>query len=260
LKLTLVTSIYPGNPEPQKRAIASWRAIPDVEVISINSAVELPQVQAEGYDSGVRFVQAHRDGQAIVGKPLIHIYDAIEAGAASDASMVGLINSDVMLRVSSGFVEQLWPQVEGGLVFGSRMDIPHADAPEGKVYPWGFDYFFMDRAALGCIEDEPFFFGVPWWDFWLPISFIVADLKIARTASPIGFHVSHPTRWDPRLYEKIGGYYREFICRNFAKRGWSRIAGPRPNDPYWGVGTLRRLEHCEPVNFRDEERASLASV
>lgn len=249
MKLVLVTSIYPGNPTTQKRAIASWRAVPDVEIVSINSAVELPQLQREGYDSDVRFVQAHRDGQEIVGKPLIHIFDAIKTGLASDASIVGIINSDVMLRVSSSFVEELWPRVYEGMVFGSRMDIPDADAITGEVYPWGFDYFFMDRASLGCVEDGPFFFGVPWWDFWLPISFIIADRKIARAAAPIGFHVSHPTRWDPTLYEKIGVHYREFICRNFAKRGWSKIAGPRPNDPYWGVGTLRRLAHCNPVNI-----------
>ena len=248
MKLILITSIYPGNPTPQKRAIASWHAIPDVEVISINSAVELTQLQQEGYDL-VQFVQAHRDGQEIVGKPLIHIYDAIKTGLASDASMVGIINSDVMLRVSPKFVEQVWPRVHGGMVFGSRMDIPDADASTGQVYSWGFDYFFMDREALGCIEDEPFFFGVPWWDYWLPISFIIADQKIARTAAPIGFHVSHPMRWDPTLYEKIGRCYGEFIRRNFAKRGWSAIAGPTPKDPYWGVGTLNRLAHCELVSI-----------
>jgi hypothetical protein len=249
LRLTLVTSIYPGNAEPQKRAIASWSAIPNVEVVSLNSAVELPQLHQEGYDSVVRLVQAERDGQTIVGKPLVRIYDAIRAGLAGDASIIGVINSDIMLRVSSRFVEQLWPQVDGGMVFGSRMDIQDADAATGQVYYWGFDYFFMDRAALGCLEDEPFFYGVPWWDYWLPISFIIADLKIARISAPIGFHVSHPMRWDPKLYEKFGAYYGEFIRRNFAKRGWSAIAGPRPGDPYWGVGTLQRLGHCDPVCF-----------
>jgi hypothetical protein len=249
LKLVLITSICPGNPQPQKRALASWHAIPNVEVISLNSAVELVQLREEGYDSGVQFVQTCRDGQEIVGKPVIHIYDAIKAGLNSGASMVGIINSDVMLRVSSGFVEQAWPQVQGGMVFGSRMDIPDADATTGQVYSWGFDYFFMDREALGCIEDEPFFFGVPWWDYWLPISFIIADRRIARTASPIGFHVSHPMRWDPILYEKIGTYYGDFIRRNFAKRGWSALAGPHPKDPYWGVGTLERLARCDLVKI-----------
>lgn len=254
MKLTLVTSICPGNPGPQKRAIASWRAVPDIEVISLNSAVELPQLQREGYDPGVRFVQAHRDGHGIVGKPLIRIYDAVETGLASDASMVGIINSDVMLRVSPRFVEQIWPQVHGGMVFGSRTDISNADARTGQVYFWGFDYFFMDRAAVGCIEDDPFFLGVPWWDYWLPISFIVADRRIGKIASPIGFHVSHPIRWDPTLYEKIGAYYGEFIRRNFAKRGWSAIAGPHPQDPYWGVGTLKRLAQCDPVYIKDGPR------
>jgi hypothetical protein len=249
LKLTLVTSIYPGNPAPQKRAIASWCAIPNVEVISLNSAIELPQLQQEGYDLGVQFVQADRDGQELVGKPVIHIYDAIKTGLASDAAMVGIINSDIMLRVSSKFVERLWPQVRGGMVFGSRMDIPNADATTGQLYYWGFDYFFMDREALACIEDAPFFFGVPWWDYWLPISFIIADQKISKTASPIGFHVSHPTRWDPALYKKIGTYYSEFIRRNFAKRGWSEIAGPHSKDPYWGVGTLKRLGYCDLVEI-----------
>ena len=249
VKLALITSIYPGNPAPQKRAIASWNAAQGVEVVSLNSPVELPQLQQEGYDADVRFLQAHRDGQALVGKPLIYVYDAIAAGLASDASMIGVINSDIMLRVSSNFVDQLWPQVRGGLVFGSRMDIPNAEARTGRVYYWGFDYFFMDRAALDYIEDEPFFFGVPWWDYWLPISFIVADRRIARIASPIGFHVSHPTRWDPTLYAKIGAYYGEFIRRNFAKRGWSAIAGPHPKDPYWGIGTLKRLEKCDRVTL-----------
>src|SRR5215468_1790154 len=164
MKLALVTSICPGDPTPQQRALASWCAVPNVEVISLNSPVELPQLRREGYDSGVRIVEAHRNGLEVVGKPLIHIYDAIEAGLANDASMIGIINSDVMLRVSPRFVDQLWPQVRGGMVFGSRIDIPNANAATGEVYYWGFDYFFMDRTALDYIEDEPFFFGVPWWD------------------------------------------------------------------------------------------------
>jgi hypothetical protein len=249
LKLTLVTSIYPGNPTHQKRAVASWCAVPGLQVISLNPDLELPQLQREGYDQGVRFVQARRDGREVVGKPLVHVYDAIEVGLNSGAIMVGVINSDVMLRVSPGFVEQLWPQVQGGMVFGSRMDIADADASTGQVYSWGFDYFFMDRTALDCIEDGPFFLGVPWWDYWLPISFIIADRRVSRAASPIGFHVSHGARWDPNLYEKIGTYYGEFIRRNFAKRGWSAIAGPRPGDPYWGIGTLKRLAQCDPVHI-----------
>lgn len=249
MKLTLVTSIYPGNPATQQRAIASWRAIPEVEVVSLNSMAELPRLRREGYDPCVRFVQAERDGREIVGKPFVRVYDAIRAGLDGDAHMVGVINSDVMLRVSPAFVEQLWPQVEGGIVFGSRVDIPNADARTGQVYSWGFDYFFMDRAALDCVEDEPFFLGVPWWDYWLPITFIIADRKIARFASPIGFHIAHAARWDPALYEKIGAYYGDFIRRHFARRGWSAIAGPRPDDPYWGVGTLRRLAQCDPVSI-----------
>jgi hypothetical protein len=247
VKLTLVTSIYPGNREAQMRAVASWLAVPGIEVVSLNSAVELPQLQGEGHDPRVRFVQAHRDGRDLVGKPLIRIYDAVAAGLAGDAAMIGIINSDVILRVSSRFVDQIWPEVRGGMVFGSRTDVPDGDALAGQVYLWGFDYFFMDRAAVGCVEDGPFFFGVPWWDFWLPISFIVADRRTAKIASPIGFHVLHPTRWDPRLYEKIGRFYGEFIRRSFAKRGWLGMAGPHPRDPYWGMGTLKRLYQCDPV-------------
>ena len=234
---------------PQKCAIASWRTLPNVEILSLNSAIELPLLQQEGYEPEVRFIQAHRDGQEMTGKPLVYIYDAIAAGLSSDAAMIGIINSDIMLRVPPGFVEQLWSQVQGGLVFGSRMEVSDADDLHGEVYVWGFDYFFMDRAALDCIEDGPFFFGVPWWDFWLPISFIVADRGIAKLAQPIGFHVSHPARWDPALYEKFGNYYSDFIRRNFAKRGWSAIAGPHPKDPYWGWGTLKRLAQCNPVYF-----------
>lgn len=249
MKLTLITSIYPGNPVPQQRALASWSALPNVEVISLNAAVELPNLQQEGYSASVRFLTAQRDGRALVNRPVIHVYDAVAAGLASDAPMIGIINSDIMLRVAPDFVERLWLHTQGGMVFGSRVDIPDAEALTGQVYTWGFDYFFMDRAALSCVEDAPFFFGVPWWDYWLPISFVIADHKIVRLASPIGFHVSHPVRWDASLYEQIGAHYGEFIRRNFAKRGWSAIAGPHPADPYWGVGTLHRLAQCEAVHL-----------
>ena len=155
LKLTLVTSIYPGNAAPQMRAIASWLAVPGIEVISLNSAVELPLLQREGYDPSVRFVEAHRDGREIVGKPVIQIYDAIAAGLASDAAMIGVINSDVMLRVSAKFVGRLWPRVEGGMVFGSRMDIPEADARAGQVYYWGFDYFSWIEKSWDASKMSP---------------------------------------------------------------------------------------------------------
>lgn len=249
MRLTLVTSISPGNQATQKRAISSWLAIPDVDVLSINSPVEFPQLREECHDPRVTFVEARRDGRDIIGRPLVRIYDAIETGRASGGSMVGIVNSDVMLRVPPGFVERIWPLVQGGLVFGARTDVEEFDSPTGEQCRWGFDYFFMDPAAAGHIVDEPFFIGVPWWDFWLPISFIIADRRTVRLASPIAFHVSHPPRWEPSLYEMVGAWYASFIRRNFARRGWSAIAGPTPQDPYWGHGTLKRLAQCDAVHI-----------
>jgi hypothetical protein len=188
------TSIAPGTRvDIQKAAIESWRNC-GFHVVSFNEPDEIDSLEASF--PGVRFVPQPRNGNALVGKPLIFISDILRHLASPGAGIGGIINSDIILSPEGGLGEFLREQAVNSFVYGPRLDVHSADESNGTMDLFGFDYFIFDQVLDLGWEETSFCLGMPFWDHWLPLIAILGGHVVKKVASPVARHVVHPVAWD----------------------------------------------------------------
>lgn len=192
-RLVIATSIAPKGLERQKRAIQSWIYL-GIEVISLNIQKEIDLLEDEF--PGVRFVQAKRNGSKIAGKPYVYIDDMLAALANTGSQIVGIVNSDIILRANQAVIDKLCREAAGSFLYGSRIDIAHAETTVGELYYRGVDFFFFDRSLVQKKPAADYMLGMPWWDWWLPISALRAGMPAKRIDSPLGYHVRHELNYN----------------------------------------------------------------
>lgn len=206
--ITVATSIAPKGIEKQQRAVASWQAL-GFHVVSLNTPEEIDELRAQFPQ--VEFVAVSRHGKQLAGKPYVFLDDVLaHLRDAAGERICGIVNSDIILRAGPELPAYLWREAEGGLVYGSRVDIRSAEDADGQVYHRGFDFFFFDKAVIDRLPKTNFMLGVPWWDYWMPIGFQLAGVGIKRLDSRIAFHVWHTTNYSTEVLIKFG---REFTDR-----------------------------------------------
>ena len=197
-QFTIATSIAPRKHEVQLAAVNSWFEC-GFKVISVNTSNEISAL--ESIYPRVKFVDAPRDSSSITGKPLIFVDDVLKALKQSQSLLYGIINSDIILRLSKWQLKQLARDARGSLVFGSRVDIESTDLMEGEFFQEGFDFFFFDNVVANVIVPSEFCLGAPWWDYWFPLIPILKGIPIARLVTPAAYHVRHEIVWDWQLHE-----------------------------------------------------------
>ena len=190
-RITLATTVGPGRLEVQQLCLASWVEA-GFDVVALNTHDEARALAREF--PGVRFAPVRRHGAAHVGRAVPWIWDAIEELASAPAAHVGLVNSDILLR-DPGLRARLLARPTGAMVLGQRTDV---DSPQGEnAVPQGggIDFFVFDRSFRCALADRPFFFGMPWWDFWLPTAAALAGIEVARLEHGGLMHVRHAQAW-----------------------------------------------------------------
>ncbi|WP_229536970.1 hypothetical protein [Pelosinus baikalensis] len=75
--------------------------------------------------------------------------------AGSDSQICGIVNSDIYL-LGEKFHSFISKEAVDSLVYGSRIDIKALDNLQGKLYGWGFDYFFFDRKIINSYPKSDF--------------------------------------------------------------------------------------------------------
>ena len=212
--ITIATSIAPFNIECQKNAIKTWMNM-GFKVISINASDEIEKVSPHFPE--VRFHVASRDGRDRYGKPVIYINDVLTILAGCDTQICGIVNSDICLHVgdTEKFISFLTAEAKSSLVFGSRINTTSEDERKGNEYDGGFDYFFFDKEIIPLYKQSNFCFGIPWWDFWFPLTAHLDGIAIKRLASPVAYHVEHGDRWNPKEWERRGKECIEYFFNNY---------------------------------------------
>ena len=208
MKIPIGTSIAPHNIELQKSAISSWLKL-DFEVISLNSKAEIEQI--EGHFPGVVFKEATRDASGLTGKPFVYLDDLLEVLYASGSDVCSILNSDIYLDVDQEFPGFLGEAVQGGLIFGSRIDVTSLATLEGQEYFQGFDYFFFSRSIIKEYRKTDFCLGVPWWDYWVPLFAILKGLPVKQLLTPIAYHLEHPIRWNVQYLTGFGDRLMDYL-------------------------------------------------
>ncbi|HEX6979207.1 MAG TPA: tetratricopeptide repeat protein [Alphaproteobacteria bacterium] len=198
--IVIATSLMQRRLETQRRAVASWRAA-GCEVISLNVPEEAAALRPEFPD--VRFVTPPRTAIETLGRPYVYIVDLLRAARDAGGAIVGVINSDIVLE-QSNLVEVVRANVGGNLLLGKRFDVPAVGRGRGTVNESGFDLFFMDAASIDLIPSSDMLLGMPWWDYWLPLTAQSAGLGLVRLDGHFAVHEMHPASWMNETFTRTG--------------------------------------------------------
>ncbi len=192
--LPVATSIAPaGDPALQQRALGAWMEL-GAEVHSLNSPAEIQQL-APLYPQ-VRFTPVARTGQAVCGRPLVHLADLFAHLAGLDAPVVGLVNSDI-LPVDLDLV-RAEEAANQAAIAGVRLDVDDLDSRANPAAVQGFDYFLLPSDRLAGLACENFYLGMPYWDYWLPATLLLQGCPVLITDPPAALHRAHSQVWGER--------------------------------------------------------------
>jgi hypothetical protein len=165
--------------------VRSWRRA-GFDVVSLNGAHELDDLVRKGYEAECRQIPGERPA----------IDDVLAAVRASQASVAGIINADVLLMADPGLLRMAASGTDG-MTLIERINID-ADSlrPTGQSCS-GFDAFIFATAPLARIDQgETFLFGHPWWDYWFPLAYVGAGGRLRKVDAPVLFHLQHQQRWN----------------------------------------------------------------
>ncbi len=198
--IVIATSLMQRRLEIQRRAVASWRAA-GLEVVSLNVPEEAAALRPAFPD--VRFVTPPRTAIETLGRPYVYVIDLLRTARDAGATIVGVINSDIVLE-QSDLVEVVRANVGGNLLLGNRLDVPALEHGHRTPYEAGFDLFFMDAASVDRIPSSDMLLGMPWWDYWLPLTAQAAGLGLIRLDGHFAVHEMHPASWMNETFTRTG--------------------------------------------------------
>jgi len=209
-KITIATSIVPRNFETQRVAINSWLHL-GFKVISLNSAEEAAIVAQNFPDIPIKIV--NRTAESTTGRPYVFFDDVCSAMSEVQTEICGIVNSDILFRAGSDFIDFIVETVSDGLLFGARIDVGSMSNFDGEKFIYGFDYFFFSKRVLKVFPESGFCLGVPWWDYWAPFVPLVKGFPCKELISPVAFHLWHETKWASRLFYDYGKMFAEKISQ-----------------------------------------------
>lgn len=221
--ILLATSLAPGNMENQQKAVQSWLQA-GFQVLSINSPDEIGRLRR--YFPQVSFVPVGRDGSEYFGKPLIYIDDILAVLKETQAEEVGIINSDIHLRMNRGYIEKIRQCMQDSVICLNRMNTEDLDSNSSQLFINGFDAFFFNQKTFNQIPSSRFCLGTAWWDYYFPIVCILHQISLVRFQDPIAFHIKHPLNWNKKQWICNAKYFFEQmqeLCKN--RVGYNQFSG-----------------------------------
>ena len=204
----------------QAQCVAAWRAC-GFRVISVNAAPEVPLLRA--FYPDIEIAVADRDMSAICGKPLVPLSEMVSVLRQTGSPVGGIVNSDVFVPPCdvTGWIRQSLEGTPGSgeghdCLFLNRQEVSHPVDRDGPTYNFGFDTFFCKISALETIACDPFTIGLPWWDYFLPMAFILEGYRVAQIDRLPLRHLSHPHKWNADNWLLMLDAFRNRFRRRFA--------------------------------------------
>lgn len=186
-----LTSIPPGRDTVAltRDCIASWRRA-GLEVRAFNHPTEVT-ILRERYD--VEFVPVMETAAAHFGKHFVPINAMLEWAAGQDAPVL-LINADIRLDATAEAFKRLRWLSDGGLCYFVRYN-HQGDVARATREPYGIDAFLMHGRDASLFERSFMCMGQPFWDYWIPNTFVSQGRPVYAVEFPTAFHRHHPQRW-----------------------------------------------------------------
>jgi hypothetical protein len=241
----------------------SWFGFTD-DVISINSLREA----AGGVERLVPRVQyVARDLTATTGKPLVKLDDLIEAGLGLDSSHLALVNADIILHADARAAAASLRDSE--FMAENRKDTSSVRSTDGPDYPYGFDFFVLQRSAAAQLLGTDFAIGVPWWDHFVPVALLLDGGTLAGGGTGLALSLTHHSRWTPDAWRAFGRHFVEEVSgrvrpRHLASRRFRRyvilMLAMRLAFTVVGASGAANADRISPRLLRRVSRANLRLI
>lgn len=197
------------------------------KIISLNAPDEIPAL-ASRYPE-VEFIPAGRNASSVFGRKTPFIADILSALARESAPTLGIINSDIIFEPAAGWHDLESLVAQKSVVTGQRCDTRTLAGGVLHRYRPGFDYFFFDRDAAEQLagDTHPFSMGLPWWDYWLPVTLALRGYQIRCVERPAILHLAHESQTEAR-----SATWRRLACE-FARAVLAEWEASKATPPYW---------------------------
>ncbi len=183
----------------QALCVQSWTRA-GFRVVSLNAAEEIPPLAARFPE--VKFVAAERDARAVVGRRLPYIADMLALLADGAEPVVGIANSDILFEPHGNWAGLQAVADAQTVIVGQRYDTKGLIGGALHKLIGGYDYFFFARGAVNALlaQAPPFAIGLPWWDYWLPLSLALKGWRMRLLERPAAIHLNHEADavWEAR--------------------------------------------------------------
>lgn len=224
--LPIATSLAPKDLINQSNAIKTWVDNGFI-VHSFNSRDEI--VRLEKLYTNVVFHEVSETAVAIVGKPMVYLKDIFKYFYEKRSAFT-LSNSDIHFSVGRGLSSKLAYHLESYLprvIAASRVEIEDEFAQlnpydqynaicrlkGGRRYFMGLDQFSFNLASLDIIyplietSGGTYSLGIPWWDYWLPMTVLSQGIDILYLMPTPIFHFYHEAQYSKEIWRAYGKKY-----------------------------------------------------
>jgi tetratricopeptide (TPR) repeat protein len=174
----------------QKLCVKSWIEC-GFRIISVNDGGEIESL-AKTFPE-VEFVRVDRNASSISGRKNPYVVDLLAALCDAPEPVLGIVNADIVFEPRPIWRQWLSRVDDKTLVTGHRFDT--RSLVDGRLWLFhdGFDFFFFGKAIAGELADDamPFAMGLPWWDYWLPLSRSLKGGHVLTLKRPSAIHLWH---------------------------------------------------------------------
>lgn len=205
--MKVFTTINPyGNFEAQNEALLSWSKYYDVYSVNLLEEIEV----AKDKFPYVKFIETD-DIFIYDKKKLVKLNAILNSMKKVESKKFAIVNSDIILKrdIPTKFLT-------ADLTIGTRWELDDVNKP----YPFnnGYDLFIFNKDIIDFFINDNYVIGMPWWDFWIPLIAIKAQLSVNHIKNEIIYHRTHQTNYDPDVWIKFGEYLYKDIILNLMKR------------------------------------------
>lgn len=236
----------PEAAKSQNAVLASWLKA-GVAPVVFNHITELQPVVKLHQLPGITFVGLTESAYPTFGRHYVRVSDMARWGEASDidpGDTVMFINADIEVRLAQKDLERIVRLTSSGLCFCSRYN-HDGNIGGASRERYGIDVFLLRAGMLNLIPDSKVLcMGQPWWDYWLPMLAMRAELPLFGVEFPGFYHRNHKRAWSAEFWYTAGDEVRRIMG----------VTTTLPNDVYslnvrHEIDAARRLvaQHSESV-------------
>lgn len=186
------------------RCLQSWDDY-GFEPFTVNAVSEnvdnFPRIEKFGR------LQVQRDGSERFKKKYVPIADMMQVAAERFSGPVAIVNADILLELSQEARERIHTLKPGNCIVVKRFDVQDMTLENAEKYRSGYDFFVFHSEDLARMPDNGMYFGLPWWDHFIPVSVINQGVKRLPSDGIDIYHLLHTNRWKRRIWRDLGSRF-----------------------------------------------------